>query len=593
MSFIEQHPNYNFYTHDSYRLKDLPIFFKRDFSNLIHALLTHHSENEELLFTAWSLQNHLAALATDSPSERGPYDYQMDEIRRVTRKIFEKGFPYVMDAIGLLLSFFDNEKEINNFLIDNDFGYSCTIFSQEIIWECRDGVVDTSAIPPSILDSLVNRGRSRAGFFATVTQYEDSKTGEKYALKRLKSEFNDNDIYKKRFKREITILNRMKGNQSNIIPIIESRFDENSQDYWYLMPYVPTNLYDFVKQYNNNLELSERLSLFSQILDAIEYAHSQGILHRDLSAHNVLLDKDRKVLVSDFGLGKDFTNLTKHGYSSVSGYGSMLYVAPEQQENLKNATEKSDVYSLGKLLYFILTGRDPRTTRDIDKFSSLINNSTLDNSDGRYEDATHFKREFLKYKSFYEQVSSTPTRTVADLVSKNQDFDWMDFHEIVLKAESYQHIYYDFLEPVLTALSDKKTIEEYLLMINTDIQKVVELYVEKLHECYSTVGWPFNALNSFGYFLSRLYESTADYPSTRLILLKELWSIATEQDQWAVQDIVISLIRHNKISEAIELDFAMYILESGAYFGKLDQIDLTRTSDMLKNAITQLRMQHN
>lgn len=142
------------------------------------------------------------------------------------------------------------------------------------------------------------------------------------------------------------------------------------------MPFAPNNLHDYIKKYNNNLDLDVRLSLFNQILDAIELAHSMDVLHRDLSAYNVLLNENNQVWVSDFGLGKDYTNLSDQGYSSVPGYGSMMYVAPEQQDNLENATRKSDVYSLGKLLYFILTGRDPRTTNDIDMFSSLINKAT-------------------------------------------------------------------------------------------------------------------------------------------------------------------------------------------------------------------------
>lgn len=92
------------------------------------------------------------------------------------------------------------------------------------------------------------------------------------------------------------------------------------------------------------------------------------------------------------------------------------------------------------------------------------------------------------------------------------------------------------------------------------------------------LGWPFSSLNSFGYFLHRLYESTADYPTCRLILLKELWYLAADSDQWAIQDIVVNLIKYNKIPENIQLDFSIHIIESNKYFSKLDNINLSATS---------------
>ncbi|MGR1788467.1 protein kinase domain-containing protein, partial [Salmonella enterica] len=110
------------------------------------------------------------------------------------------------------------------------------------------------------------------------------------------------------------------------------------------------------------------------------------VLHRDLSPNNVLIFDD-KVVVSDFGLGKDYENLTKQGYSSVQGYGNINYVAPEQQDKLSAATKRSDVYSLGKLLYFILTGKNPRNARDSEMYASLISTATLESPENRYSDA--------------------------------------------------------------------------------------------------------------------------------------------------------------------------------------------------------------
>ncbi len=102
-------------------------------------------------------------------------------------------------------------------------------------------------------------------------------------------------------------------------------------------------------------------------------------------------------------------------------------------------------------------------------------------------------------------------------------------------------------------------------------------------------GWPFSSLNSFGYFLLRLYESTENYPLCRLSLLKELWYIATDLDQWAVQAIVVNLINHNEIPEGIIMEFSIYIMETGQYFSKLDTVNLSGIAGQLKNAINHLK----
>ncbi|MGE7916973.1 serine/threonine-protein kinase [Lysinibacillus xylanilyticus] len=593
MSFIDQHQDYKSYKHESYYLSELPYNFNREFNNFIHSILMK-GDPEDLIYNAWSLQNRLAALARTSASERGPYNFLLEEINRVLGVIIKKGFHSVMDAIGILLSVTGEEDEINSFLAEQGLGYNCSIFMGEVDWAYEEGVIDASKIPPSILDKLTNKGKRKTGYFGTVTQYEDIEKHIKYALKRLKPDYNDNKVYKNRFNREIRILNElMELKHPNIIPIIDSRFDEDSNDYWYLMPYAADNLYDYIKKYNRTLDTESRLSIFSQILDAIELAHSKDILHRDLSAHNVLLNGENGVWVSDFGLGKDYNHLSNQGYSSVQGYGNLLFVAPEQQEKLDNATKKSDVFSLGKLLYFILTGRDPRITSNSPKFSSLINKATLHDPSGRYKDAIHLKEEFLKYKSLYEKAKASTIRTVSDLVLQKNNFSWMEFHEIALKAESHEHIYYDFLDPIAEVLKSKEKIESYISTVGADIEKFIEIYAEKLQECYKTTGWPFTSKTSFAYFLIRLYSSTTEYPSSRLILLKELWYLADDSDQWSVQDIVVELINLNKIPENIADEFAIFIMESGRYFRKLDGVKKTGVSHSLKNAIIHLKEENN
>ncbi|HEY5705296.1 MAG TPA: protein kinase [Terrimicrobiaceae bacterium] len=106
------------------------------------------------------------------------------------------------------------------------------------------------------------------------------------------------------------------------------------------------------------LPIEQTLSLVIKVCDAIQFAHEHGVLHRDLKPGNILLREDGEPLVADFGLAKLKSSEASHSLS-VTGHvvGTLENMAPEQAESSKDVDERADVYSIGTILYQMLTGR--------------------------------------------------------------------------------------------------------------------------------------------------------------------------------------------------------------------------------------------
>jgi serine/threonine protein kinase len=176
--------------------------------------------------------------------------------------------------------------------------------------------------------------------------------GREVALKVIRPEFSKQQEFRERFLREAQAISRL--SHPNILPLIE--FREEGQTLYLVMPLVREGtLRDLIKQRNGPLAPEEALPLFTQLCSAVHYAHSQGIIHRDIKPQNVLLQQHTHVLLGDFGIARDRKEKTIT--ATGAGVGSAEYMAPEQA--MGHADARSDIYSLGIVLYQMLTGIVP------------------------------------------------------------------------------------------------------------------------------------------------------------------------------------------------------------------------------------------
>ncbi len=193
--------------------------------------------------------------------------------------------------------------------------------------------------------------RLGAGGMADVFLAEDQQLGRKIALKLLHRRFAEDPDFVERFRREAQAAAGLQH------PNVVSVYDRGSYDgtYYIAMEYLPgRSLKQLIRQ-EAPLDSVRAIDLTIQILRAARFAHRRGVIHRDLKPHNVIVDDADHAKVTDFGIARaGASDMTETG----SIMGTSQYLSPEQAQGLAVAAT-SDLYSVGIVLYELLTGRVP------------------------------------------------------------------------------------------------------------------------------------------------------------------------------------------------------------------------------------------
>ena len=190
------------------------------------------------------------------------------------------------------------------------------------------------------------------GGMAVVYNAEDIVNNRPVAIKILKDEFLDNEDFIRRFKNEsktIAVLSH-----PNIVKVYDVSFGDRIQ--YIVMEYIDgITLKEYIDQ-RKKLTWKEAVHFTVQILRALSHAHERGIVHRDIKPQNIMLLKDGTIKVTDFGIAKFSDQETRT--MTDRAIGSVHYISPEQAKG-EVTDEKADIYSVGVMLYEMLTGTLP------------------------------------------------------------------------------------------------------------------------------------------------------------------------------------------------------------------------------------------
>ena len=190
------------------------------------------------------------------------------------------------------------------------------------------------------------------GGMGTVYKATDPESGSFVAVKVLLPEFSGDRLYVNRFMREVNVMMELR--HPNIVSILDS--GRQAELVYFVMEYVDGPSLTRVMEQEGVLSVKRAIKIAIQIAEALHYAHQRNIVHRDVKPDNIFLKGGEQVKLGDFGVAKPMgaTRLTATG----GIVGTPFYMSPEQAQG-GVVDPGSDVYSLGVILYEMVTGRLP------------------------------------------------------------------------------------------------------------------------------------------------------------------------------------------------------------------------------------------
>jgi serine/threonine-protein kinase len=319
------------------------------------------------------------------------------------------------------------------------------------------------------------------GGMGEVLLVEDLVCQRQVALKRIREDLVKFKSIRTRFLREAHIAAKL--THPSIIPIFS--ICEEKELTYYTMPYVEgETLKQILKEAKTSDQkwgISALMRIFMNVCQAIAYAHSKDILHRDIKPENIIVGKFGEVLILDWGLAIEkgqkeeiLEEIPGHHELTRPGkiVGTLAYLAPERARN-EPASEQTDLYSLGVILYQILTLRLPFKRNDIEAFQKMWPyEELLDPIEAApYRDIPHALNQIVKRT--LQPSKDQRFKTVADMILELETFmegkpDWMVTQELKIDRKED----WEFQENILLA-------KHIAITRSTEVMEWVNLMISK------------------------------------------------------------------------------------------------------------------
>ena len=294
-----------------------------------------------------------------------------------------------------------------------------------------------------------------SGGMATVYLAKDRRNNRNLAIKLLNERISSKEKINERFFQE----GLLKLNHKNIVKVLD--IGKSSHGPYIVMEYIEgTDLADYIKK-RGKLDVKTSLDIFIQILNALLYVHSLGIIHRDIKPKNILIDKFGTVKLTDFGIAK---SVYSHIKTSTGGFiGAPAYSSPEQMDG-KAVDERSDIYSLGITLYEMLAGHIPYSSSSLDVIVK-----------------EKFSDSLIPLQRYRDDVPSFVLYIISRCVSKNPSDRFSKISEIIFNLN--KDIYEETIIKKLPIISHKFR-NKFTMIISITLPIILVITIFAIYKSY-------------------------------------------------------------------------------------------------------------
>jgi serine/threonine protein kinase len=257
-------------------------------------------------------------------------------------------------------------------------------------------------LPEELTDLLPHGNYSVEGFLGqggmgAVYQGTQVRLQRHVAIKIMRRDSGKDYDFEERFRREALAMAKL--NHPNIVSVID--FGEAGPDYLYIVMELVdgADMMDVIRTGTMTQEMA--LTLLPQICDALQFAHQHGIVHRDIKPSNIMLTRDGRVKMCDFGLAKRYDADSGFRTQTGTGMGTPDYAAPEQFDPSAQIDHRADIYALGVMIYQMITGQLPRgvwkapslRSECAPQWDSIVSRAMQSDPADRYQQASEVKTD--------------------------------------------------------------------------------------------------------------------------------------------------------------------------------------------------------
>ena len=360
------------------------------------------------------------------------------------------------------------------------------------------------------------------GGFAEVFKNLDSDI----VVKKLKDEYKADRGVISRFKKEFEITKNTLSDIKGIIKV----YDYNADEISYTMEYVEQDLKNYVE--NHALTESQKLKLIMDILSIMKSVHERGVIHRDLSPKNIFV-RDGNPIIADFGLGKDLNVLRSHQTYDTSYQGTLDYCDPRQLRNLSDGDKQSDIYSLGRIINFIMN-KEPNNTNH-----SYLIPATIATS----EDAN------VRYKTIEDLISAIDT-----LIEQNKNADYVKKCEMYLRSGKYMpffdNYFLSFTGVDLVYKCDDQNFRNvyFAFMTKPENEQLIINVLSNTNDALKATRLAFKYLDGFGIMMVRALAYSNLSPTIKMKAAEIVEYIGYYINRYTVQNSLESYYKAGEIN---------------------------------------------